>query len=99
MNIVLSDEYDVAPKFILQMRRAAGLSQRRVATNLNRSQGHVQRMETRQRSIEIVEFCRIARMSGVDPVDALRALIAEWEQAGCCAGGATDAADTAAKAA
>jgi hypothetical protein len=81
MNIVMSDEYDVAPKFILRMRHAAGLSQRQVAAGLERSQGHVQRMETRQRSIEIVEFCRIAKMSGHDPVEALRALIAEWDAA------------------
>ena len=81
VNIVFSDEYEVAPRFILRMRRAAGLSQRQVAKGLQRSQGHVQRMETRQRSIEIVEFCRIARMSGRDPVEALSALIAEWDAA------------------
>jgi transcriptional regulator with XRE-family HTH domain len=81
MNIVLSDEYDVAPQFITRMRKSAGLSQRQVAAGLQRSQGHVQRMEARQRSIEIVEFCRMARMAGRDPIEALQDLIAEWDQA------------------
>jgi transcriptional regulator with XRE-family HTH domain len=83
MNIVMSDEYDVAPKFILRLRRRAGLSQRQMAAALQRSQGHVQRMETRQRSIEIVEFCRMARLAGVDPAEALRELIAEWNAVAC----------------
>jgi transcriptional regulator with XRE-family HTH domain len=83
MNIILSDEYDVAPDFILRLRRSAGLSQRKVAAGLCRSQGHVQRMERRQRSIEVVEFCRIARMAGMDPVEALGRLIREWEDLGC----------------
>lgn len=82
MNIVLSDEYDVAPGFIVNLRRRAGLSQRAVAAGLQRSQGHVQRMETRQRSIEVVEFCRIAAMCGVDPIEALSQLMAEWVENG-----------------
>lgn len=82
-NIVFSEEYSAATALLVHMRERAGLSLRDVAAVLGRSHGHVHRMETRQRSIELVEFCRIAHASGVDPVEALRGLIAEWEAMGC----------------
>ena len=66
-NILFEDEYEVPPRFIAEMRRQAGLSQRELAAKLNRSQGHVHRMETRQRPIDLVEFCRIARAAGIEP--------------------------------
>jgi hypothetical protein len=40
-------------------------------------------METRQRPIELVEFCRIASATGHHPTQALAALLAEWAAIGC----------------
>jgi transcriptional regulator with XRE-family HTH domain len=85
-NIVFSEEYTVAPKLLAQMRTEAGLSQRDLAAALGRSQGHVHRMETCQRSIELVEFCRIARATRNDPAKALAHLLAEWGRLGCSYG-------------
>jgi transcriptional regulator with XRE-family HTH domain len=81
-NIIFEDEYDNASRLLVELREGAGLSQRELAGLLSRSQGHVHRMETRQRPIELVEFCRIARASGVDPLDALRRLLDAWGAAG-----------------
>jgi transcriptional regulator with XRE-family HTH domain len=81
-NIVFSDEYLAVPKLLAELRRKAGLSQRGLANILGRSQGHVQRMETGQRPIELVEFCRIARAADLDPRAALGAFLEAWEGLG-----------------
>lgn len=83
-SIIFADEYEVATALIAEMRRSAGLSQREMATALNRSQGHIHRMETRQRPIDLVEFCRIARAAGIDPRCALGRLLDRWSEAGHC---------------
>lgn len=81
-NIIFDDEYEAATRLIADLRRDAGLSQRDLAAHLNRSQGHVHRMETRQRPIDLVEFCRIACVTGVSPPDAVARLLVAWERAG-----------------
>jgi transcriptional regulator with XRE-family HTH domain len=82
-NIVFSKEYEFAPRALAKMRQSAGLSQQQLADVLERAQSHVFRMETGQRSIEIVEFCRIAHATGHDPAEALAALLVEWAANGC----------------
>ncbi|HEX3366072.1 helix-turn-helix transcriptional regulator [Phenylobacterium sp.] len=82
-NIVFSDEYGVLPPMLARLRQSAGLSQRDMAKAITRSQGHIHRMETGQRPIELVEFCRMARSAGVDPVQALEAVLREWASVGC----------------
>lgn len=82
-NIIFSAEYEVVPAMLARVRQAAGLSQRDVAWALGRSQGHVHRMETRQRPLELVEFCRVARAVGLDPLDVLQGLLDEFERLGC----------------
>lgn len=81
-NIIFSDEYDAASRLIAEWRRSAGLGQRELAAGLDRTQGHIQRMETRQRPIDVVEFCRIASLTGLSPRDAIDQLLNAWERAG-----------------
>ncbi len=82
-NIVFSKEYEFAPRALAKMRESAGLSQQQLADVLERAQSHVYRMETGQRSIELVEFCRIAHATGHDPADVLATLLGEWAANGC----------------
>lgn len=82
-NIIFSDEYGVLPSMLAGLRQSAGLSQRDMAEAIARSQGHIHRMETGQRPIELVEFCRMARCAGVDPVQALEAVLHQWASIGC----------------
>jgi transcriptional regulator with XRE-family HTH domain len=55
---------------------AAGLPQRELARRLRRSQSHVHKIESRQRRIEIVEFCRYAKALGLNPERAFEDLLA-----------------------
>jgi transcriptional regulator with XRE-family HTH domain len=77
-NIVFSEEYTCAPTLLVELRRRAGLSQRDLGRILDRSQSHIHRMETGQRPIELVEFCRIARAAKVDPAQALASFLDAW---------------------
>jgi transcriptional regulator with XRE-family HTH domain len=83
INIVFSKEYEFAPKALTKMRQSAGLSQQELAKLIERAQSHVFRLETGQRSIEIVEFCRIARATGHDPEQVFAALLDAWAANGC----------------
>jgi transcriptional regulator with XRE-family HTH domain len=82
-NVVFDDEYTVAPEILTKLRQTAGISQKAMGDALRRSQGHVQKVETRQRPIELVEFCRYVRIAGADPLEVLGTLLSEWEAIGC----------------
>jgi transcriptional regulator with XRE-family HTH domain len=77
-NIIFSDEYKVVPGYIAELRQRAGLSQRDVAAALNRSQSHIYKLETGQRPVEIVEFCRLVRALGAEPQAAFAELLRQW---------------------
>jgi transcriptional regulator with XRE-family HTH domain len=68
-NIIFSDEYDTLPQTLREYRRRAGLSQKQLARRMNRSATHIQKLETRQRRVEIVEFCRFIWAVGGDPLE------------------------------
>jgi len=53
---------------IIQARKAAGLTQRQLATRLNRSNSFVWKIEAGERRVEVLEFIEIARCLGEDPV-------------------------------
>ena len=74
-NILYSPEYEVVAAFLHERRCGAGLSQRETSRRLGRSQGHIHRLETRQRRVEIVEFCRLMVALGVDPLLAFSELM------------------------
>ena len=74
-SIVFDDEYTVAPRLLAELRQGAGLSQRVLPALLDRSDGHVQRMETGQRPVD-------ARAAGVDHAEAPRDFPGAWEQLG-----------------
>jgi transcriptional regulator with XRE-family HTH domain len=76
VSIIFSDEYAILPALLVEQRRRAGLSQRAMADRMRRSQSHVYKMETGQRRIELIEFCRYVEAAGGDPVRALSDLLA-----------------------
>jgi uncharacterized protein with von Willebrand factor type A (vWA) domain len=82
-NVVFDDEYTIAPGVLARLRQTAGISQKAMGYALQRSQAHVQKVESRQRPIELVEFCRYVRITGADPVEVLRRILSEWEAIGC----------------
>ncbi len=61
-------------EFVIEQRRAAGLTQVQVAKKLRRYQSYVTLLETGQRRLDIVEFMDIADAIGFDATAAIRRL-------------------------
>jgi len=53
---------------IVQARKAAGLTQRQLASRLKRSNSFVWKIEAGERRVDLLEFIEIARVLGQDPV-------------------------------
>lgn len=80
-NPVFSPEYQRARDVLLRARRRSGLSQRELAHALGKANSHVTRIERGQRRVDLLEFHRIARVLGVDPVGLFAELAAELARA------------------
>lgn len=72
-NPVYSDAYWRLRQVLVEARRRAGLSQRQLAARIGKSASHVCMIETGQRRIDVLEFDRIARSLGADPLDLFQA--------------------------
>jgi transcriptional regulator with XRE-family HTH domain len=57
---------------IASARRESGLSQRELSEQLGEAINFIQRIESGERNVSVVEFISIARVIGVDPCDLLR---------------------------
>ena len=53
-------------------RREAGLSQRELSEQLGEAINFIQRIESGERNVSVVEYISIARALGTDPCDMLR---------------------------
>ena len=60
---------------IVQARKKAGLTQRKLAMRLRRSDSFVWKIEAGERRIDILEFIEIARCLKVDPVDLFKKVV------------------------
>jgi transcriptional regulator with XRE-family HTH domain len=67
-NPVFSDEYQLLRETLCAARQEAGITQRGLAKRLGKSNSHVSQIETGQRRVDTLEFYRIARSIGVEPV-------------------------------
>jgi len=54
---------------IVDLRHKLGLSQREFAAKLGESNNFVWRIEAGERRVDLVEFCKIAKALGADPVE------------------------------
>ena len=66
-----SSGYSAIIKSVVAMREEAGLTQRELAARIGREQSFIARIETRQRRIDLVEFCWWARCCGFDGEEEL----------------------------
>ena len=60
---------------IVHARKAAGLSQRALATKLKRSGSFVWKMESQEHRVDVLEFIDIARAVNLDPLELLRRVV------------------------
>jgi len=60
--------------FLIEKRKAAGLSQIDLANKLKRYQSFVARLESGQRRVDVVELVDLSEILGFDPTEALKLL-------------------------
>lgn len=58
--------------FLIESRKAAGMTQEELAARLGEYQSFVARIESGQRRIDVVEFLELADVLGFDPSTALK---------------------------
>jgi len=69
--------YELFRARLVEMRRAAGMSQRDLAAALGREHSFAGRTELGERRVDVVEFYWICRACGVDPARAAAELMRE----------------------
>jgi transcriptional regulator with XRE-family HTH domain len=62
-------------ELLIKARKAAGLTQHDLARRLKKPQSFVAKYEGGERRLDVVEFLKITRAIGTDPLKILRALI------------------------
>ncbi len=69
-----SPQHEALRFFLIEERKAAGLTQAELAARIGRYQSYVANIETGQRRVDVVELVEIARAIGFDPCKALAAI-------------------------
>ena len=60
--------------FLIERRKAAGMTQTQLADRLDKSQSFIAHLESGQRRVDVVEFLELAEVLGLDVGKALAAL-------------------------
>lgn len=66
--------HDALIAFLIEKRRAAGLTQADLATRMKVYQSMVARIESGERRVDVIEFIKLGELLGFDPSDAIRRL-------------------------
>jgi transcriptional regulator with XRE-family HTH domain len=69
---VSSPSYQAAVQTIVTARKEAGLTQRELASRLDKPYSMVANIERHERQIDVVEFVAIARALGIDEADLMK---------------------------
>jgi transcriptional regulator with XRE-family HTH domain len=64
---------------IVELRKKVGLSQRQLASKLERERNLVGRLEMGQRRLDVVEFYWLCKACGTNPKSAVRRLFDKFE--------------------
>jgi transcriptional regulator with XRE-family HTH domain len=67
-------------KMLVNLREKAGLTQRQLATKLNREHNLIGRLELGERRLDAVEFFWICKACGADPETAARDLMRKFKE-------------------
>lgn len=59
-------------QFLVETRKAAGVTQVQLAERLGRPQSFVSKVERGERRLDVIEFCQVAEALGRDPATLLR---------------------------
>lgn len=73
---VFTDAYAAVVEYLIELRKAQGVSQVELAARLGKTQQFVSKVENRLRRLDVVEFFVIVEALGKDPRDAAAELLA-----------------------
>lgn len=59
-------------QFLVETRKAAGVTQVQLAERLGRPQSFVSKVERGERRLDVIEFCQVAEALGNDPATLLK---------------------------
>jgi transcriptional regulator with XRE-family HTH domain len=68
---VFTEAYKVLLETLTSARHAAGMTQTQLAERLELPQSAISKIESGERRLDVVEFCRIATALSVDPPELL----------------------------
>lgn len=71
--------YKILCRHLVEMRKAAGLTQRQLAVRLRRDQNLVARLEQGERRLDMIEFVSLVRACGLSPKETAWDLYREIE--------------------
>ncbi|GFM77144.1 transcriptional regulator [Pseudomonas cichorii] len=74
MKTIHNTRYQALLMLLLEAREAAGLTQKELATRLDRPQSFVSKTENAERRLDVIEFLEVCKGIGVDPYEVLRGL-------------------------
>lgn len=66
-------------ELLVEVRKAADLTQAELAERLGRPQSFVSKFERGERRLDVIEFAVVAKALGVDPVKVLAKFYASFE--------------------
>lgn len=66
---------DLLARRVVELRRAAGMNQRQLATALGREQSYIGRIETGQRRLDLIEWIQLLRALKTDPERELTRIV------------------------
>ena len=69
---VFTQRHQEFVRFLVEARKAAGVTQVELAARLDRPQSFVSKVERRERRIDVIEFCQVAEALGHDPSKLLK---------------------------
>jgi transcriptional regulator with XRE-family HTH domain len=69
-----SEAYKVLIGALVERRKTAGVTQVELATALGKPQSYVSKIERRERRLDVLEFCAIARVLDMEPSELMASI-------------------------
>lgn len=75
MNPALGKEYERFRALLVEARLGAGMTQSEVASELGQPQSYVSKYERGERRLDVIEFLKVARIIGFNPIEMIYELM------------------------
>ena len=74
---VFSDDYRRLVRLLVQLRHDSEITQVELAKRLGKPQSYISKIESCERRLDVVEYCKLVKALDHDPVTALDAFLDE----------------------